>query len=258
MLLAIDIGNTNVVYGIYRGDNLVASFRQRTSLNITVDEIATYLFSMFKLKGVEFRDIDGIIIACVVPPILDMYAAVCERYFDKKGIIVGPGIKTGIQILYENPKEVGADRIVNAVGAIEKYRKSCIIIDFGTATTFDAVRSTREYLGGAIAPGIGISMDALFTRTSKLPRVDFKKPPSVIGKNTVNSIQAGVVFGYIGVVESIVGRMKREMREEGILVIATGGLAGMFARETESIDIVDENLTLDGLRFIYEKNISER
>jgi len=258
MLLAIDIGNTNVVYGIYRGDNLVASFRQRTSLNITVDEIATYLFSMFRLKGVEFRDIDGIIIACVVPPILDMYAAVCERYFDKKGIIVGPGIKTGIQILYENPKEVGADRIVNAVGAIEKYRKSCIIIDFGTATTFDAVRSTREYLGGAIAPGIGISMDALFTRTSKLPRVDFKKPPSVIGKNTVNSIQAGVVFGYIGVVESIVGRMKREMREEGILVIATGGLAGMFARETESIDIVDENLTLDGLRFIYEKNISER
>jgi type III pantothenate kinase len=258
MLLAIDIGNTNVVYGIYRGGNLVASFRQRTSLNITVDEIATYLFSMFRLKGVEFRDIDGIIIACVVPPILDMYAAVCERYFDKKGIIVGPGIKTGIQILYENPKEVGADRIVNAVGAIEKYRKSCIIIDFGTATTFDAVRSTREYLGGAIAPGIGISMDALFTRTSKLPRVDFKKPPSVIGKNTVNSIQAGVVFGYIGVVESIVGRMKREMREEGILVIATGGLAGMFARETESIDIVDENLTLDGLRFIYEKNISER
>ena len=258
MLLTIDIGNTNAVYGIYDRENLVTAFRQRTSLNITVDEVASYLFSMFQLKEVRFSDIDGIIIACVVPPILDIYSAVCERYFNRRAIVVGPGVKTGIQIQYENPKEVGADRIVNAVGAIEKYKKSCIIIDFGTATTFDAVKSTREYLGGAIAPGIGISMEALFTRTSKLPRVDFRKPPSVIGKNTVNSIQSGIVFGYIGIVESIVGRMRREMKEDGIVVIATGGLSELFAHETESIDIVDENLTLDGLRFIYEKNIVER
>ncbi|MCX7942985.1 MAG: type III pantothenate kinase [Deltaproteobacteria bacterium] len=254
MLFTIDIGNTNIVYGIFEKDNLKASFRQSTSLNITVDEVATYLNSMFLIKKLEFSDIDGIIIACVVPPIQEVYVSVCKRYFGIDPIVVGPGIKTGIQILYENPKEVGADRIVNAVGALEKYKRSCIIIDFGTATTFDAVRGTREYLGGAIAPGIGISMDALFSRTSKLPRVDFKRPPSVIGKNTVNSIQSGVVFGYIGIVDNIVRLMRREMNEEDVLVVATGGFAEIIAEESLSIEIVDPNLTLDGLRFIYERN----
>lgn len=254
MLLTIDIGNTNVVFGIFDGDRLVSAFRQRTSLNITVDEVATYLHSMFALKSLRFADIDGIIIASVVPPIQDIYISVCEIYFKKSPLVVGPGIKTGIQILYENPKEVGADRIVNAVGALEKYKSSCIIIDFGTATTFDAVRSRKEYLGGAIAPGIGISMDALFTRTSKLPRVDFKKPPTVIGKNTVNSIQSGIVFGYIGIVENIVRLMKKEMNEEEILVVATGGYSELIAKESSSINIVDKDLTLDGLRYIYEKN----
>lgn len=254
MLLTIDIGNTNVVYGIFDKDNLITSFRQRTSLNITVDEVATYLHSIFSLKDLKFSNIDGIIIACVVPPVQETYVSLCKRYFQREPLIVGPGIKTGIQILYENPKEVGADRIVNAVGALEKYKKSCIIIDFGTATTFDAVRASREYLGGAIAPGIGISMDALFSRTSKLPRVDFKKPPSVIGKNTVNSIQAGVVFGYIGIVEYIVRLMKREMNEADIIVIATGGLSEIISKETDVVDIVDPDLTLDGLRYIYERN----
>lgn len=254
MLLAIDIGNTNVVYGIFVRDNLFTSFRQRTSLNITADEIATFLHSLFGLKSINFKDIDDIIISCVVPPIQDAYISMSERYFGKSPLVVGPGIKTGIQILYENPKEVGADRIVNAVGALEKYKKSCIIIDFGTATTFDAVRSTREYLGGAIAPGIGISMEALFTRTSKLPRVDFRKPPSVIGKNTVNSIQSGVVFGYIGIVENIVRHMKREMKEDDIIVITTGGFADVISKECSVVDVVDVNLTLDGLRFIYERN----
>ncbi|MGC8928055.1 MAG: type III pantothenate kinase [Myxococcota bacterium] len=255
MLLAIDIGNTNVVFGIYNKDKLIAAFRQRTSLNITADEVATYLHSMFGLKSLHFSDIDGIIIASVVPPVLDTYVNVCEGYFKSVPLIVGPGIKTGIQILYENPKEVGADRIVNAVGALEKYKSSSIIVDFGTATTFDAVSSKRGYLGGAIAPGIGISMEALFTRTSKLPRVDFKKPPSIIGKNTVNSIQAGTVFGYIGIVENIVKNMKKEMDEENILVIATGGYAEVIANESSSINIVDKDLTLDGLRYIYERNL---
>ncbi len=254
MLLTIDIGNTNVVYGIFEKEELITSFRQRTSLNITTDEVATYLHSMFALRKVGFADISGIIIACVVPPLQDIYVSVCKRYFQKEPLVVGPGIKTGIQILYENPKEVGADRIVNAVGALEKYKKSCIIIDFGTATTFDAVKSTKEYLGGAIAPGIGISMEALFTRTSKLPRVDFKKPPSVIGKNTVNSIQSGIVFGYIGIVEHIVRLIKKEMNEENIIVIATGGLSEIISRESSSVDIVDPDLTLDGLRIIFERN----
>ncbi|MCX7958983.1 MAG: type III pantothenate kinase [Deltaproteobacteria bacterium] len=254
MLLAIDIGNTNVVYGIFDRDRLKTSFRQRTSLNITSDEVATYLHSMFSLRNVSFNEISGIIIACVVPPLQDTYFSVCKRYFQMEPLIVGPGVKTGIQILYENPKEVGADRIVNAVGALEKYKKSCIIIDFGTATTFDAVKSSKEYLGGAIAPGIGISMEALFTRTSKLPRVDFRKPPAVIGKNTVNSIQSGIVFGYIGIVENIVRLMKREMNEENIIVIATGGFSEVIAKESSSVEIVDPDLTLDGLRFIYERN----
>ncbi len=256
MLFTIDIGNTNVVYGIFDRGEMVTAFRQRTSLSITSDEIATFLHSMFLLRSVSFSDIDGIIIACVVPPLLDAYISVGERYFQRRPMVVGPGIKTGIQILYENPKEVGADRIVNAVGALEKYKKSCIIVDFGTATTFDAVRSTKEYLGGAIAPGIGISMEALFTRTSKLPRVDFRKPPSVIGKNTVNSIQSGVVFGYIGIVENIVRLMKMEMSEENILVIATGGLSEIIAKETSVVDVVDTDLTLEGLRLIYERNLA--
>lgn len=254
MLLVIDIGNTNVVYGVFREDKIITTFRQRTSLYITVDEVAAYLHSMFGMKDLKFSDINGIIIACVVPPLQDIYVSLCEIYFSKRPLIVGPGIKTGVQILYENPKEVGADRIVNAVGALEKYRRSAIIIDFGTATTFDAVRSSREYLGGAIAPGIGISMEALSARTSKLPRVDFRKPESVIGKNTVNSIQAGIVFGYIGIVEGIVSRMKKEMDDRDVVVIATGGFADVISKETDSVDIVDPDLTVEGLRFIYEKN----
>jgi len=231
----------------------VQSWRVRTVANHTVDEYGMLIYSLYKSSKISTKSISDIIISCVVPPMLNILEPLCEKYFHIKPLIVEPGIKTGMPIQYDNPREVGADRIVNAVAAFEKYKTDLIIIDFGTATTFDYVSAKGEYLGGCIAPGIVISSEALFERASKLPRVEFKKPKTIIAKDTISSMQAGIMFGYAGLVDGIVERMKAEAKSNP-KVIATGGLAVVIAPETKSIEVVDENLTLEGLRIIHLKN----
>ena len=253
MLLVIDVGNTNTVVGVFDGEKLVQSWRVRTVANHTVDEYGMLIYSLYKSSKISTKSISDIIIACVVPPMLNILEPLCEKYFHIKPLIVEPGIKTGMPIQYDNPREVGADRIVNAVAAFEKYKTDLIIVDFGTATTFDYVSAKGEYLGGCIAPGIVISSEALFERASKLPRVEFKKPKTIIAKDTISSMQAGIMFGYAGLVDGIVERMKAEAKSNP-KVIATGGLAVVIAPETKSIEVVDENLTLEGLRIIHLKN----
>jgi len=253
MLLVIDVGNTNTVLGVFDGEELVHDWRIRTVIENTIDEYGMLMYNLYKTSKISSKAIEHIIISCVVPPMLNILEPVCEKYFNVKPLIVGPGVKTGMPILYDNPKEVGADRIVNAVAVYEKYKSEAIVVDFGTATTFDYVSPRGEYMGGCIAPGIVISSEALFTRASKLPRVEFSTPKSIIAKNTVNSIQAGIIYGYAGLVDGIVARMKAEVGSNP-LVIATGGLAKVVQPETKSIEIVDEMLTLEGLRLIYERN----
>ena len=256
MLLAIDVGNTNTVIGLYDGDELVHDWRIRTGADYTVDEYGMLILSLYKTAHVGMetvKSLTGIIISCVAPPMLNILEPLCQKYFKLKPLIVGPGIKTGIPIHYDNPREIGADRIVNAVAAREKYGNNVIVVDFGTATTFDYVSEIGEYMGGCIAPGIVVSSEALFERASKLPRVEFSKPKSVIGKDTVSSMQAGIMYGYAGIVDGIVDRMKAEVKTNPT-VIATGGLAKVIAPETRTIDKVDEMLTLDGLRIIYSRN----
>ncbi len=253
MLLAIDIGNTNTVLGMYQDGTLGRSWRLTTDKGRTVDEYAILIHDLFRLADIHFSDIDDVIISCVVPPILNTFEGLCRQYFDKKPYIVGPGIKTGMPIHYDNPREVGADRIVNAVAAYEKFKRSLIIVDFGTATTFDFISARGEYQGGAIAPGVNVSAEALFERASKLPRVEIVRPPHVIAKTTVNSMQAGIFYGYLGLVEGIVSRMQQEARDEP-LVVATGGLAGLMAENSTLIARVEPDLTLEGLRIIYARN----
>lgn len=255
MLLAIDIGNTNTVLGLYRDNMLVQSWRINTDKARTVDEYAIVIHDLFRLSDIHFSDIGDVIISCVVPSLLQTFEQLCRRYFQKKPQVVGPGIKTGMPIHYDNPKEVGADRIVNAVAAFERYRRSLIIVDFGTATTFDVISPKGEYLGGAIAPGVGISAEALFERASKLPRVEIARPAQVIAKTTVSSMQSGIFFGYVGLVDGIVVRMKNELREQP-LVVATGGLAPLIAESSRTIDEVAPDLTLEGLRIIHNRNRS--
>lgn len=255
MLLTIDIGNTSIAFGVYDGKELAANFRMETVRDRGGAEYAVSLKSLLAPKGIALRDIDDGIISCVVPPLLEPMKEACRECFDIKPLAVGEDIDAGIPILYDNPKEVGADRIVNAVAGYEKYKQALIIIDFGTATTFDCVSEKGEYLGGAISPGIAISADALFQRTSKLPRVDIAKPPAAIGKNTVASMQSGLFFGYVSLVEGMVKRIKGEMQGNP-KTIATGGLADMIAHETKVIEHVEPFLTLQGLRLIYEKGKS--
>ena len=256
MLLVIDVGNTNTVLGLYDGDRLMHDWRIRTEIDHTIDEYGVLIYNLYqsiRMNAEEIKSVTAIIISCVVPPMLNILEALCVKYFKIKPLIVGPGIKTGMPIFYDNPKEVGADRIVNAVAAYDKYRRESIIVDFGTATTFDYVSAKGEYMGGCIAPGIVISSEALFDRAAKLPRVEFSTPKTVITKDTVSAIQAGIMFGYAGLVDGIVERMKAEVKSKP-LVIATGGLARIVAPETKSIEKVEEMLTLEGLRLIYNLN----
>lgn len=253
MLLVIDVGNTNIVIGLYSGDELVENWRVATKKERTVDEYGILIKELLGFSSIDTGKIDDVIISSVVPPLESTLCEMGEKYFGIKPLMVGPGLKSGIPILYENPKEVGADRIVNAVAALKKYGAPLIVVDFGTATTFDLITEKGEYGGGVIAPGIGISVDALFQHASKLPRVDFVRPEKVVGRNTVNSIQSGIVFGYVGLVDGIVDRMKKEAGVKA-KVVATGGLAGLIARESVLIDEVSENLTLEGLKIIYEAN----
>lgn len=256
MLLVIDVGNTNIVAGVYDNQDLKVHWRFSTDRSKTADEYGILLRSMFDYSDVEMSKVDSIIISSVVPPVLIPLCHMCERYFGIKPLVVGPGIKSGILIKYDNPKEVGADRIVNAVAAMSKYShvgRPMIIIDFGTANTFCALLPNGEYLGGSIAPGIGISSEALFQRAAKLPRIELIKPKNIICKNTVSSMQAGVIYGFVGQMEGIVSHMKRELGGDA-LVIATGGFANTMAAESKMVDIVEPFLTLDGLRILYEKN----
>jgi type III pantothenate kinase len=253
MLLVIDVGNTNIVYGLFQGAELVRQFRVETAPRRTADEYAVVLRQLLAMHGIGPGDVHAAILASVVPSLTEPMTQLVRRAFDKEALVVGPGIKTGMSILYENPREVGADRIVNAVAAYEKVKGAVIVVDFGTATTFDCVTPKGEYLGGVIAPGIEISADALFQRAAKLPRVEIAKPPRVVGRNTVNSIQSGVVYGYVGLVDGMIARLQEELGYP-TGVIATGGLARLIAPLSRTITEADDVLTLVGLRILYDRN----
>ncbi|HEV3231894.1 MAG TPA: type III pantothenate kinase [Candidatus Dormibacteraeota bacterium] len=255
MLLAIDIGNTNTVLGVFLGETLEHQWRISTRGDQTADEVAVTLRGLFQSSGVDPARVADVAVSSVVPPLNEAVVEMCRRYLGIEPLVVGPGVRTGVQIRYDNPREVGADRIVNGLAAFRKYGGPAVVIDFGTATTFDAIAVNGDYLGGAICPGIRISMDALFARAAKLPRVEMKQPQdgAVIGKNTVDSMQAGFLYGFVGQIEGIVQRMRAELGE-GCKVIATGGLATLIAAHASCIEVVDDRLTLDGLRLLHELN----
>lgn len=264
MLLAVDVGNTNVVLGIFNGEKLEASWRVQTERRRMPDEWALMVLGLLEHSGYKGSDVSATIISSVVPPLTVAIREMADRYFKHHVVVVEPGIKTGMPIRYDNPREVGADRIVNAVAAIHFYGGPAIVIDFGTATTFDAISANGEYLGGAIAPGINIAAEALFQVASRLFRVELTPPKHAIGRNTANSMQSGIMFGYIGLVEGLVNRFDEELRQiqptgKKIKVIATGGLAEVVAQEGSGlIDVVNQDLTLQGLRLIYEMNLPQQ
>lgn len=257
MILLVDVGNTNIVLGVHKGDKYIASWRISTDAQKTSDEYGIQVMQLFANSKLDAKDVKGIIISSVVPNIMHSLENMIRKCFKLEPIIVGPGIKTGINIKYDNPKEVGADRIVNAVAAYEIYKRSLIVIDFGTATTFCSITAKGDYLGGCIVPGIKISSEALFERAAKLPRIELEYPSNIICRSTISSMQAGILYGYIGQVEYIVKKFKEEMMAKGTeepFVLATGGLAKLIAKETDSIDAVDPELTLEGLKILYYKN----
>jgi type III pantothenate kinase len=253
MLLAIDIGNTNITFGLYAGENLGPRWRIRTIHEKMPDEYGILLHQLFQHRGCMPSDVTGIAIASVVPPLTPVFEQVCQDYLGQSPFVVDAGVRTGVRVRYDNPRDVGADRVVDAAEVRALYDVPACVVDFGTATTFDAVSAEGDYLGGAIAPGIGIAARALFERTAKLPRVELTRPPSAIGRNTPHAIQSGLLFGYVGLVEGMVSRFKAELGPN-TTVIATGGLAGNIARETDVIDIIDPWLTLHGLRIVYALN----
>jgi type III pantothenate kinase len=265
MLLTLDVGNTNTVLGLYRlaPDELITHWRVSTLRTQTADEYGVLFLNLFAMKKIEPTEVTSIIIASVVPPLETTLRQVCERYFNLKPLLVEPGIKTGMPILVDNPAELGADRLANGVGAFAKYGGPCIVVDFGTATTFDLISAKGEYLGGVIAPGLAISAEALFSRAARLSRVDVKKPSKVVGTNTIAHMQSGLYYGYIGLVDGILERMLNETRGPDSSsgeppsppkIIATGGLARLIVDDSRFIHIIDDMLTLDGLRLIYERN----
>jgi type III pantothenate kinase len=253
MLLAIDVGNTNVTLGVFEGEKLKARWRLAPDVNRLADEYAVLMVNLLAQEGVERKDIDAAVIVSVVPDLDSVFESVCRRYLQVRPLMVGTGVRTGLRILYDSPRDVGADRVADAVAAIRLYGPPLIVVDLGTGTVFDAISEDGAYVGGAIAPGLGIAAEALFQRAARLYRVELARPTSAIGRNTVAAVQSGVIYGFVGLVEGIVARFKEELGEEA-KVVATGGWAELVAQETDVIDVVDTNLTLMGLRFIYEMN----
>ena len=255
MILTLDIGNTNIKTALFDGMSMVEYWRVSTNRDMSSDEYGILLLNLFAHKGIDAKQVDGIMISSVVPQINFTIEHMCQNYFGMEPRIIGPGVKTGINIKYENPRELGSDRIANAVAAYELYGGPCITIDFGTATSFGAISEKGEFLGGAICPGLKLAAEALTERAAKLPRFELAKPESVIGRNTVTNMQAGIVYGYIGQINYLVERMKRELGAPNARVVATGGLATLVAGESNVIDVMDGLLTLKGLCLIYQKNV---